>query len=103
MGLADNDTLSASRSSRTCPHLGLKGKDVVAQFVAIAKSWDQSRMDFVCESSTNRKKVYINFLFWAKFDFNGQGVDVQQRDATIARLREEWESNHIEIPLPACH
>ncbi len=82
---------------------GLKGKDVVAQFVAIAKTWDQNRMDFVCEASTNRKTVYLNFLFWAQFDFNGQGVDVQQRDATIARLREAWEFNHIEIPLPACH
>jgi hypothetical protein len=60
-------------------------------------------MDFVCEVSTNRKAVYLNFLFWAQFDFNAQGVYVQQWDTTIARLREAWEFNQIEIPLPAAH
>jgi hypothetical protein len=59
-------------------------------------------MDFVCQVSTDRKAIYLNFLFWAQFDFNAQGVDAQQGDATIARLREAWDFNHIEIPLPAC-
>jgi hypothetical protein len=61
-----------------------------------------SRMDFVCEVSTNRKAVYLNFLFWSQFDFNSQGIGVQHRDSTITHLREAWEFNHIEIPLPAC-
>jgi hypothetical protein len=82
---------------------GLKGKDVVAQFIAMAKTWDYSRMDFVCEVSTNRKAVYLNSLFWAQFDFTALGVDAQQRDTTIARLKEAWASNHVEIPLPSCH
>ena len=82
---------------------GLKGKDVVAQFIAMAKTWDYSRMDFVCEVSTNRKAVYLNFLFWAQFDFTALRVDAQQRDATIIRLKEAWAFNHVEIPLPACH
>jgi hypothetical protein len=64
---------------------GLKGKDAIEQFVAMAKTWDYSRMDFVCEVSTNRKAVYLNFLFWAQFDFNSQGIVVQQRDSIIAR------------------
>ncbi len=80
---------------------GLKEKDAVEQFVAMAKTWDYSRMDFVCEVSTNRKAVYLNFLFWAQFEFNAHGIDVQQRDSTIVHLREAWEFNHIEIPLPA--
>jgi hypothetical protein len=33
--------------------------------VTMTKTWDYSRMDFVCEVSTNRKAVYLNFLFWA--------------------------------------
>ena len=37
---------------------GLRGKDAVAQFVAMAKTWDDSRMDFICEVATNRKAVY---------------------------------------------
>jgi hypothetical protein len=81
---------------------GLKGKDAVEQFVAMAKRWDYSRVDFVCEASTNRKAVYLNFLFWADFDFSAQDVDAQQRNSIIAHIREAWDFNHIEIPLPAC-
>jgi len=79
---------------------GLKGKDAVAQFVAMAKTWDYSRMDFVCEVATNRKAVYLNFLFWSQFDFNIVGISHEQRDATIERLREAWGFNHIGVPLP---
>lgn len=80
---------------------GLKGKDAVEQFVAMAKAWDYSRMDFVCEVSTNRKAVYLNLLFCAQFDFSAHGIDTQQRKSTIAHLREAWEFNHIGTPLPA--
>jgi len=80
---------------------GLKGKDAVEQFVAMAKTWDYSRMDFVCEVSRNRKAVSLNLLFWANFDFSAQGIDAQQKESTIAHIREAWDFNHIEIPLPA--
>ena len=80
---------------------GLKGKDAVAQFVAMAKTWDYGRMDFVCEVSTNRKAVYLNFLFWAQFDFTALGVNQQQRDAIIEKLREAWDFNRIDVPLPS--
>lgn len=82
-------------------NFGLKGKDAVEQFVAMAKTWDYSRVDFVCEVSTNRKAVCLNFLFWVQFDFGAHGLDIQQRESTIANLREAWEFNRIEIPLPA--
>ena len=65
------------------------------------KTWDYSRMDFVCEVATNRKAVYLNLLFWGQFDFVPLGVDTQQRDSTIAHIREAWEFNHIGTPLPA--
>src|SRR5215831_12579755 len=73
---------------------GPVGPGTIEQFVAIAKTWDYSRVDFVCEVSTNRKAVYLNFLFWAQFDFNAQGIGVigvQERDSTVAHLREAWE------------
>jgi hypothetical protein len=81
---------------------GLKGRDVVAQFVALAKTSGYSQMDLVCEVSTNRKAVYLNLSFWAQFDFISQGVDAPERDATIARIKEAWDFSHIEIPLPVC-
>ena len=79
---------------------GLKGKDVVAQFVAMANTWDCSRMDFVCEVATNRKAIYLNFPFWSQFDFNSLGISHQHRDSTIDRLREAWDFNKISVPLP---
>jgi hypothetical protein len=80
---------------------GLKGKDAVAQFVAMARTWDYSRMDFALEVSTNRKAVYLNFLFWAQFDFTAFDINPPQRNRVIQRLQEAWTFNHIDIPLPA--
>jgi hypothetical protein len=65
----------------------------------MAKAWDDSRMDFVCEVSTNRK-AYLNFLFWSQFDFNTFGVNHRQRDTIIEKLRDAWDFNHIGVPLP---
>lgn len=81
-------------------NFGLKGKDAVEQFVVMAKTWDYSRMDFVCEVSANRKAVYLNLLFWGHFDFSAHSIDAQQRDSTIAQICEAWDFNQIEIALP---
>ncbi|SRR6266700_4403213 len=79
---------------------GLQGKDVVQQFVAMCGTWDYSRMDFVCEVSTNRKAIYLNFLLWAQFDFNHLGIGQPQREMIIGKIAEAWDFNHIEVPLP---
>jgi hypothetical protein len=78
---------------------GLTEKDAVAQFVALVKTWDYSRMDFVCEVAANRKAVFLNLLFWAEFDLAPLGIDQTQRDAIIEKVREAWDFNHIEVPL----
>ena len=57
-------------------------------------------MDFVLEVSANRKTFYLNFLFWAQFDFTSHGISQQQRDVTMERLREAWSFYPTEIPLP---
>jgi hypothetical protein len=80
----------------------LRGKDAVQQFVTMFKALAFSTRDFVCAVSASRKAVYLNFLFWAQFDFTGLGINEQRRDTIIARLREAWEVNHIEMPLPVC-
>jgi hypothetical protein len=53
---------------------GLKGKDAVSQFVTMLKMLEYSTFDFVCGVSANRKAVYLNFLFWAQFDFTPLGL-----------------------------
>jgi hypothetical protein len=80
--------------------LGLKGKDAVAQFVAMAETWDYSPMDFICEVKANQKTVFLNLLFWAQFDFTDFGVDRQRRGEIVERIRFAWNFNHIELPLP---
>jgi hypothetical protein len=79
---------------------GLNGKDAVSQFVSMSKTFDYCTMDFVCQVSANRKAVYLNFLFWAQFDFTALGIEQPQRDAIIEKVREAWDFNHIEVPLP---
>ena len=79
----------------------LSGKDAVEQFVVLAKSWDDSRMDFVCEVSAHRKAIYLNSCFWAQHDFSGVGIDVEQKRNVMDTLRQAWEFSHIEIPLPS--
>ncbi len=69
----------------------------MSQFVMMSDTWDYSRMDFVCEVSTNCKAVFLNFLFWAQFDFTPLGIQMERRDAVIQRIREAWDFNHIEV------
>ena len=97
-----------SRQAPACEPAAFLGQGVVdavedpgEQFVVMAKTWDYSRMDFVCEVSANRKAVYLNLLFWAHFDFRAHNIDAQQLDSTIAHICEAWEFNQIEIALPA--
>ena len=79
---------------------GLKGKTAIAQFVALEKTWDYSKMDVACEVSANRKTVFLNWLFWSKHDFSEFGVSGEQRDAFLRSLKQCWEFNHIAVPLP---
>jgi len=79
---------------------GLKGKDAKAQFVALLRSWDYSRFDVTCEVSANPKAVYLNHLFWVGHDFSDSGISKQGQQAFIKNLKEIWEFNHIEGPLP---
>ncbi len=79
---------------------GLKGRDAIAQFVALAKTWNYSRMDFVLEVATNCKAVFLNFAFWRQFDFAPYGIDQQQKEATIENLKQAWKRNQMDKPLP---
>lgn len=79
---------------------GLKGKDAIAQFVALHKSWDYSKFDVACEISANRKTVFLNWLFWSSHDFSMFGINQEQREILLGHLKRCWELNHIEVPLP---
>ena len=79
---------------------GLKGKHAIAQFVALHKSWEYSTFDVSCEVSANRKTIFLNWLFWSRYDFSKFGINQEQREILLGRLKQCWEFNHIEVPLP---
>ena len=79
---------------------GLKGKNAIAQFVALHKSWKYSTFDVACEVSANRKTVFLNWLFWSQHDFSNFGINQEQREMLLGHLKQCWEFNHIEVPLP---
>jgi hypothetical protein len=67
----------------------------------MSKTLEYSTADFVPEVSANRKAVYLNFLFWTQFDFAPLGIEMARRDAIIEKVREAWDFNHIDVPLPS--
>jgi hypothetical protein len=79
---------------------GLKGKHAIAQFVALHKSWEYSTFDVACEVSANRKSIFLNWLFWSRHDFSKFGINQEQREILLGGLKQCWEFNHIEVPLP---
>jgi len=70
---------------------GLKGKDAIAQFVALHQSWEYSTFDVACEISTNRKTVFLNWLFWSRHDFSKFGINQEQREILLGHLKQCWE------------
>jgi hypothetical protein len=70
---------------------GLTGKDAVAQFVALHGAWQDSRFDFACEVSANRKCVFLNWLFWSGYDFSAFEITENQRDEILKALRKCWD------------
>lgn len=81
-------------------NFGLKGKDAATQFVAMARAWDYSSMDFVCEVSTSRKTIYLNFLFWSHHNFAPLGIEPQQKAVVLDKMKEAWKYINSKVPLP---
>jgi hypothetical protein len=79
---------------------GLKGMEAIAQFVALCQTWEYSTFDVSCEVSTNRKSVFLNWLFWVQHDFSGFGIGQEQREELLRNLKKCWEFNDIKVPLP---
>jgi hypothetical protein len=79
---------------------GLKGKDAIAQFVTLHKSWENGTYDVTHEVSANRKPIFLNWLFWSRHDFSKCGINQEQREIFLGHLKQCWELSHIEVPLP---
>jgi hypothetical protein len=80
---------------------GLKGMNAEQQFIALARNWDYSRMDFTLEISVNRKAVFLNCLFWLRHDFTAYSIDQKLKSAALAGVIEAWRVSLVNPDLPS--
>ena len=69
---------------------GLKGKIAHEQFVALARTLPHSGFDVVCEMAANHVVLFLNFFFWEREDFGSDGIDADERDRILGKLRTIW-------------
>jgi tetratricopeptide (TPR) repeat protein len=75
---------------------GLQGKNAAEQFSWLANSYIYKRMDFYLELKRNHKTVFINYLFWQKYDFKNPGL----KEKILKAIKEAWFTSFPKIPLP---
>jgi hypothetical protein len=77
----------------------LKGKDAVAQLIALRGIHDHSLMDFHGEIAANHETVFVHFPLWKHRDFAGEGLSDAQRDILLHAIRKVWLEVSPAIPL----
>src|SRR5688572_20920066 len=75
---------------------GLQGKNAVAQFTLLANSYLYKRMDFYLELRRNHKAIFLNYLFWQKYEFKNQGL----KEKVLQAIKDAWLTSYPKIPLP---
>ena len=79
---------------------GLRGKDATAQFVALARTLDYSRMDFRCEIAVNHVAVFLNYGFWRRSAFSNEHITEAEHDRVLNAIQKIWTDMFPEIHLP---
>lgn len=75
---------------------GLQGKSAVEQFTLLTNSYLYKRMDFYLELKRNHKAVFLNYLFWQKYEFKNPGL----KGKILQAIKEAWFTSFPKIPLP---
>lgn len=75
---------------------GLQGKNAVDQFTLLTNSYLYKRMDFYLELKRNHKAVFLNYLFWQKYEFKNPGL----KGKILQAIKEAWFTSFPKIPLP---
>jgi len=78
----------------------LRSKAALDQFVTMAELFQSDRRALAEEVSVNAKAVFLNFLFWAQSDCTTLGASEELRLELTGAIRQTWQSQAIEIPLP---
>lgn len=80
----------------------LKGKDAVAQLVALNGIYGYSLMDFHGEIAANREAIFVHFPFWKRRSFVVAGLPDAQRETLLNAIRKVWSEVSPEIRLLDC-
>jgi len=80
---------------------GLRGKNAMAQFIALARTMDYSVMDFRCEIAANHVAIFLNYSFWKQSSFLNQGITNVEQERVLSAIQAAWSSSFPEIPLPS--
>jgi len=75
---------------------GMQGKNAVEQFTLLANSYLYQRMDFYLEIKRNHKAIFLNYLFWRKYEFRNPGL----KEKILQAIKEGWLTSFPKIPLP---
>lgn len=75
---------------------GLQGKNAVEQFTLLTNSYLYKRVEFYLELKRNHKAVFLNYLFWQKYDFKNPGL----KGKILQAIKEAWFTSFPKIPLP---
>ena len=78
----------------------LRGKDAIAQLVALSGMHGYSLMDFHGEIAANRAAVFVHFPLWKRRSFAEEGVSDVQRETLLDAIRKAWSEVSPEAPLP---
>jgi hypothetical protein len=78
---------------------GFACKTATEQLVCLSVTFGYSGMDFICETATNHKAIYLNYPFWLSYDFSIHGVSLPQRDRVLDAIRQLWQTRFPQTPL----
>jgi hypothetical protein len=77
-----------------------KGKSAREQFVALANRIEHSPFDVPFEIAANKKVVFLNYAYWVLSDFTADGVSVDLKKETLAKVMQIWQLSFSDTPLP---
>jgi hypothetical protein len=78
---------------------GLAGKDAGQQLRALAGAFAEAPFDFGLEVAANARAVFLNYPFWMATHARRLGIDGDQLDRMLGKLREFWNSSDERPPL----
>jgi hypothetical protein len=97
--------VGAAFGEKFCGHIpdkyGMKDRPVIEQFLLLAQQHELSLQDFHGEITANHLSVFLNFLFWASYDFSDSAISPIKHAQILSAIRLVWAEAFPQIPFPS--